>query len=1592
MACTTLKNALEHLRTENLLGDLRTVDPSKYSDMEQKIKELETLFNEKYGVTDSFFKIDHKAKPTLSREGNYTTFRLEPNPAAFKKLDAAVVEYNKKYLQENFKPGEQFTLGIEDVMAHTELEHKGELYPNKQALQEAKKQTVEDSVAFSAPQRAFATNTANAIAFKETLLKDINKRLNNANIIRKTNKSPEVKKEIVRLEDLKTKTEKDVQELKNDPNLVDKMFSMFNKDIATVSKILNEANPTIDNIHYAEDILAYFDVITDYSVENEDNTLVDTSDINNIDPQVREALDKLKSFTTEQKTALYQAKEKYLLAAIDKSEKLKSLFPSTQLEEIKEQLLSPQKDISLVSLLFGTVEEEFSGNETLLASLIRKRLEDSRNRTKSEAVTLIQKINRLEDAAKAKLIQMGYGLSGKGLSRLISEVSYDLFYQKTSQGNKTGRLVSKFSQKWYSELSSFLNTNRETFSTAIYNKDPAGANTALLNKYQWLAEKADFIDLGSIPEIINNPEFSSFSGNFDKSASQAYKQKLISQIGEYEYNKIVERQTELLEDYVETVKEELSQLLTKEGVTSPSQLSFEAINHFNIFSKRRNPFDLINSHKNNQLGRVDHVSGNVSNQYQSHIKYNTFIPKQEIDMVDMDGMPITVESEYYDKAFNKIEAEPDLLKFWEAISEAAEMMNATLSDSNTVLGHNSLLKMGQSTADILLNKNTSLLNKTGTLLKETGQTLKGIFSAKERKVDLDSVSEVSKSKIKTIQEDVNKRLEVVLMKLSDSTGNVIRKNSQINLKTANPQTIEILEKVTGKSITSLINTYGEKIPPRVLKEYLTNQVMEEQTFNLPLMMRAYLDSVSEYKAQKEALPEISIYKNIYDQIKVEKDKSKVDGPNFNPIRQVIDRKVKAAGLEDKRWMSQLRMKTWVNKNVKGVTETAVWGKTGIKNLNEREKEFTKEANKYLSLLKKELETATVAEEIDSISAEISEIEYALENVGETVALSAIYEAVFNKLPIFVGLAYSVKVQLTNRFQGWWQGMINDTGRYWPEGAFYASNAFINRKGARIISPSYRNEIAKTKLLIEKLNVLQDATNELDRAKRSSGVRDKAKVLNPFFLMEYVEWHNQVPQILAVLSDPEIGITDKSGNKVAIFDGTGFPAYNVIKGELVLKPEFDTAENRETWLNFSNQKSSDTKSRISQTIAILNGDYSKTGTTFIKSSTVGRSVMAFKTWLPKQVKMRYGSNQTDLALGGQKIDGAYTGALKTNKSRTAATIGLGVGLGALSITTLGMAPAGIIGGALLVNTLVRNRKAVQDGENLQTLKQMSLMGQALVKKAMALPVNTVGGKYVIKHQDFSSLGLSPEEQQNLHFIVNETVGILYLLLVKLAIKAAWGDDEEEEPKTIGGQPNPYYYMQKKSKEEKERANMLENQITKMINEVSLYQNPKGMYDIVSKPAGLDGWFKNVEKLGDGVNKLVSEGNDDMITGPNAGKSKTMTVIRSSTIPGIFNEWIDGDFESFGFSKTKDKDFTPNEVVDSWFKSDYKKDIKVLRAERKEEKQRLTEYWEKELGIDTMDEVSQKVVRDEIKKLVNQEIKATYPLDIRYNYDENQKRLE
>jgi hypothetical protein len=1609
-------NALKELFDENILTGIRILDASKNEMFENFHAEQLKQANKDYNLNLTAL---YETANTATRQ-----IRVVPIEASFNLIDnrrKALGIYDNKFSFGYYNTINEEEINRKRTIERTEEQKKadageyvfqGEIYPSKEDMQLAiQRANMEDTfMAVSGKAVPNPTNYNDVILFKENLLKKITNKIADLRDSKKYSNTDTVRQSINELGIVEERLKNQINTLKTSPLIFKDTMTIFKNDLFQIEKLLSNTTPSIEDLTLATEMMQYFSSIADYSEENKKNNFVDTQDIDLIDEDVKTELDAITKKLKEFRGSVLKARKQYLINAIEKSQKIKSLFPNTQSQEIAENFLKDTDDIQVFSFLFGTVDESFSGQETALAQMIRKTLEESRDKNKSVAIGFIQEITGLQEKVKSRLIELGYGVSKWSILNKIgiTEANYDLFYQKTPLGNKTGRLVSKFSQNWGTDLSRFIRSINADLELAFINKSPSEVSQVFINKYNWLNERVDFVEIGSLPEIISNPNFAPFASHFDIDNADQYKKDLIAKIGETEYAKMLSIQTEYLEDFKIAAQNKLNKIMAKAMVSKPSELKQNELDEYNIFVKNINPFEFLKSHKEGHQGRIEYIRGTQSNETQSQIKYNSFTPKEKIKRVDMDGVVHEISSGFYDANYDTIDKDPILKEFLETLTNATEYINSSVSDSNTSLGHNSLLRMTQDMTEVLFNKNTSALAKTSHILKETGQTIKDIFSSNDDMFSSNDES-INKSAIKTIQSEVQKRFETLLQELSiEMDTPFLKGGSKIKLLKVSPGVITALEKITGLSQSEMINKFGTEITANTVKEYITNAVMEEQTFNLPVMLKAYLDIASEYKSQKEALPQINIYKHLYD--KIERGKKKKKG--------VINKaKIKAGKLlysgkgniEDVRPLGKIRMQAWIDKNVKGKTKEETWGKIGAKHYTSQEKKVKAQTEAYVKYLEEKLATETEDAKKQELQNEIDDNKQELESIGKNISPGAIYNTVINKMGVLLGIGYNIPTQFVNRFQGWWSGMINDTGMYWTEGNFNVANAFVNRKGLRRLpgQDRYREEVRKVKLLVEIMGVITDNTNELDRAKTRTGLRGISKKMDPFYLVEYTEWHNQVPQILSVLMDtpikhktdtvdvidPVTGQTKQVPQVIQAFDGHGLPAFEVKKGRLVLKPEYDTEENRATWEKFSSQESFDLKSKISAIIARLNGDYSKTGTLMAKSTLLGRSLMMFHTWMPKQYALRFARNQTDLNLGLKDFDGAYSGALKTKNTTVAASGLLAITGGIIALTGGGLFFGGALAAGAIANIAIQKAKSDFDGDNLQTMKQLTTAGNALCRKIIGIPVNTISGKTLIKAHSMGDLNVSPQERQNLTFMVNETAALLLLLLAKLVVKSVLWDDDDKEPKLMpDGSPNPYYYTQFQNEKYKEYYNLAENMISRMLQDSTTFLDAKALYSSVSSITALDIWFTKAGKLSDGLSRTMITDNDYVAAGPSAGESKLLSSARGLLVPGVFNELMGPDKFAFGFGKLMKQEYNKSEVVDKLFQSDYKADRISIKSKRAAMKEKMIENYEKAWQLDKAKSLIEKQdLIEEINKQVAKDMEYFYPLDIRDRYDAEQNKI-
>ncbi len=923
-----------------------------------------------------------------------------------------------------------------------------------------------DSFMPSTLNQSTAITYDNILYFKEVQLSKIQERIAQMQSDSAFDKSTEHKKQIAELKQIEEGIKRQISDMLADPTIFEMKLSVLNPDIELVERILASPTPSLENLKIAAEAVEYFRNISDYSSANNQNKLVDTSDPDLIDPIIKETLDKLNEKVRKFDENIYKAKVNYLRDYITKSEAIKELYFKGQVKatitdeevnDIVKDILGDIADLSFVDTWFYALGSEINtgGQESLLVQMIKKTLSDKRNVEKSRAADLTQAISDIEDKAKRKLNSLGF----LGIFKGAPYTNWDLYYQRDANGNKTGKLIGKFSDRWDKAVRSFISQNNAEFNEAMKNKDYKGASAKKAERFAWINGNAEFLNISLVPEIANDPRYKvKFPGSLTTNPAEAeqYKKDTIAQIGDFEYNKIVKEQIDLLEGFIQYVETELDSLMDSLGVTDINDISPDDLISFNIGVTVRNPFLVLKSKRERQSGRVDFIAGNTSTQYQSLVTFNTFFPKKEVARVSPNTDEVILQDTgYFDSQYDAIANDQDLLKLWEDFSEAAYYINEGLNDSDQRLSHNSLWEMKKSMLEVLFSKNVSNMGKPMGLFRETGQTLKGLFTEKESNIDPKDQEKITKP-IQSIDGVVTERLDMLIYKMSITQDKKVSFSSKLKRKNLTPATIGLIETITQRNIDKLLPNPNSPFRLSDLKNYIADQVMEEQSFDLPTMVKAYLDIVSEYRAKKASMNEVTMMQGLYKTIKRRNTKQTEDEEGERKQKQLLRGLLsapflagnKTTDISKERVNAQTRLDYWINKQVKGLEDKTWQVKIGSKQYTKQEKEYKESLEQYKDFLRLQLEDAADEVEEEKLQIEINEIQNVLDNLGQYFTLNAVAETLVNKLNVTLGLTFNPPAQIINRIQGWYSGMINDTGRYWTAGNFNVANSFINRKSLR----------------------------------------------------------------------------------------------------------------------------------------------------------------------------------------------------------------------------------------------------------------------------------------------------------------------------------------------------------------------------------------------------------------------------------------------------------------------------------------------------------------------------------------------------------------
>jgi hypothetical protein len=492
----------------------------------------------------------------------------------------------------------------------------------------------------------------------------------------------------------------------------------------------------------------------------------------------------------------------------------------------------------------------------------------------------------------------------------------------------------------------------------------------------------------------------------------------------------------------------------------------------------------------------------------------------------------------------------------------------------------------------------------------------------------------------------------------------------------------------------------------------------------------------------------------------------------------------------------------------------------------------------------------IGENVESISETAynkkfqEHIEQKISDLGLDMNLAGLINGIL-KTVIFKGLALSPISGIFNRIEGKHSAMIMDaTGEYWPAGNMDVANNIMAFANITRLSKGKLSPIAKKKretleifeVLVKQFDILQDRKNELQRsAEEASFVRELS---NPFiWAVENPEYKNQGGIILSILMDTMI-TNPKTGEKVPMLNrDTGeFTIYDLVDGQVVLKEEFRSDANLQTFSNFKGEQAETMVLRMVDAVSRSQGNYDALDIMFIKKTIWGRAATLFMTWFAEHLNQRFGKSgdaNYNLATGKRRRDGRYIEAYRANKVNSIVAMATGTaisyGIGGPFLAAAGVGALGLFAYKKFVGTIASPESIQRDAN---TVLELGELLKSLLVESLNYPLGmlNINSKYRVKNSSFENTTMTENDIAAMRALTRELAIALTWLGVKLAMGALTYDDDEDKESAA-----------------RKRHNFIQNQMSRTINALTVYTNPHELVSDHSRVAALD-VLSTVFKLG------------------------------------------------------------------------------------------------------------------------------------------------
>jgi hypothetical protein len=1256
-----------------------------------------------------------------------------------------------------------------------------------------------------------------------------------------------------------------------------------------------------------------------------------------------------------------------------------------------EQIIKSEeglKDTDWVSMWTMDITQGIFSNNGVIPQVMYSYLVNSFEKKLSWAREIEERIDKINPQVQRVLMSMKngkYSLRGAGILG-IKGASYQIFKEITKEGNETGGLVQRFTKEFFDRQSRAMNIFSDRFDTAkntpnlSYAARSSMYNAAFEELKKWRRNNSIIMDVNKLPEIAGStPE------------NETYKQYLSDVLGGKGYEDQLKRQQKLLQKYESEKQSMIETLIVMENVADFNSLSPKAKSDLSYWENNHDPKRGIEDY--NSVSGI-FFGGKKSNNF---MDYNNFIPRRFTPNIranmttnQYEFSDTTTPTENYSSTFEDIEADPTLLEFHQIIKEVSETVRENMPlELQQRMAVNTIPALLKTSSEIIADKNTGILSSVFLAFKNLLEKIRlGFGVIKQSEVSyavLDPITGKSNYRVndqflqgntRAVKERTTIEKAKFMQAFNEDNANSLFNINRFTILNINRFTtsslillaqygnIDIsLADIEARNLNKITDVMGDNIEiGKYIRDFSLHSVVQSQSFDLAKIGKYYANMSMMYAARQEALPLLEIMKEHYETIKkpvtnnlnngiynANSEEYMKDGVRTNAMRQMDDWFERVAldnygtkhlgphGMSAKRKSKIAKIDERLDEIKEALEDTTLLRQERLRLVEEREKLlverqipnygktiYSEEDKRKLG----EIETLLQGDLTPEKAEELLKIK---QHLGKARTATAIFDNILSWIRT-MRLGYNVSSAITNFLEGVTSNMIlSSSGEYFDpkeifEGYSVMWGSFVKNLTFGTVE---LGAAGKNRNLMDKFNVIMDSKNELQKSSVKT-YTSKLSWLAPHELNQRVEFINQSPIMIAMLRTMKI--KDKAGNESSIWD-----AYN---NEGHLKDEFQTDENIENWEEMKGNDYLAFKQKLQKAITVGHGNYHELRGMMIKSSSLGKALMMFKTWVPMQFYWRFASEQDDIQSGKKGYKGRYWS--------------YGAGTGAVHFGVMATAMFGPLGAPIgaALGAFLGHQFGTDSGVGF--LKEMVQANKQLLKKVIGMPVNLLAGKQIIGQGDeaFSNwVGqgeFTETDAKNLRAnMADLSIQLAWLALILLVKGLLWDDDDEP------GDP------------ERIAHNILVNRLMTLSSQASMYINPVDTYKGTIGSNAVAQYLEDVGKEVVRVSEYI-HGRDIIQSGNNAGESGLWNQTKKTIMPGLFKDKYLG-FETQAERVFEESPFHP------YFKGAAKADQEGNKRDRAEKRLEL----EEELNPDMYEGETEKERLKARDKVIREQLDEEFP---------------